>query len=270
MWQANGGCRLTDLVSFIKRQTHITAVPAMFSPRAFRLPPKLKRLNSLNKFCSGERSKVSLPTADKHRLYNSEISILHANNTAAPNDNLDSQPQILPEIEFQLPCGEMVCLIDMGSEVTCISDEEWSRLKNAQAKIPTLPVPTIQLRDAVGQKSARIHRQVLLTATTNGEKINLRCLVVKNLIRPCILAADWLRENRADINFQTGCITLVTGARTLRIPFRRRTLNTASHHLTIDGLLLNRPGSSYHNETGLETPLKKKTKGDGAKEHSAR
>lgn len=65
--------------------------------------------NSLNKFYLNKRGNIGSLSAAGRKLYDSETSTLYTNNADTPNDESDNQPQILPEIKVQLPCGEMLC-----------------------------------------------------------------------------------------------------------------------------------------------------------------
>lgn len=100
----------------------------------------------------------------------------------------------LPEIEIQLPSSKILALIDTGNEVTCICEDVWENTTLHTKTIPQLPVNSVQLREAMGQRSVRVTKQILFPIQIEDLQINLPSLVVKNLIRPLIIGSDWLSK----------------------------------------------------------------------------
>jgi predicted signal transduction protein with EAL and GGDEF domain len=61
---------------------------------------------------------------------------------------------------------------------------------------------SIQLLGAVGQRSRRVRVQCLLDLQISGHKFEVVALIVRNLIKPVILGADWLHERGANVDFE--------------------------------------------------------------------
>lgn len=93
------------------------------------------------------------------------------------------------------------CLIDTGSEITCISVELLEKLigKSKQG-ITALPIKPIQIRGAFGQRSLKIQQIVALPLLFGEIEIPTELLVVPRLVRPIILGLDWLGTKQAILN----------------------------------------------------------------------
>lgn len=115
-----------------------------------------------------------------------------------------------------------VCLVDTGSDITCISESFWETLKSQVGnKLNMLPVKPIQIRGAVGQKSGKIQQMVLLPVKFGVIEMEIRFLIVPKLTHTVILGFDWLTANNTNINLQKPSVGLIIdykGHRTL-IPF---------------------------------------------------
>jgi hypothetical protein len=98
----------------------------------------------------------------------------------------------LPHTTIQVQGTPLISLLDSGSEVTCINEENFITLK-ARDTIHTLPVSTSRLVGATGQQSSRIKWQALLEFTISDLTFTNIFLVVKNLIRPVVIGIDWLK-----------------------------------------------------------------------------
>nr|XP_015840034.1 PREDICTED: retrovirus-related Pol polyprotein from transposon 17.6 [Tribolium castaneum] len=140
---------------------------------------------------------------------------------AAGNNNIQ---RVVPEIKIQISQQQSVtALLDTGSEVSCISEEVWSKLIETGNKPPTLPVTSIHLRGAIGQRSCQVVIQCYLEIKIDEHLYPVVALVVKNLIKPTILGADWLNEQRAVIDFDNNEILLRNGEKHHSFPFRKTT-----------------------------------------------
>lgn len=115
--------------------------------------------------------------------------------------NQEYKIRAVPEIEIEICEQQVLALCDSGSEVSCISEEVWTKVKSAGFRPPTLPVNSIHLRGAVGQRSATVVVQTFLDVSIGERKFSIVALVVKNLVKPAILGADWLNEVKAVIDF---------------------------------------------------------------------
>lgn len=81
---------------------------------------------------------------------NSDKEILHTGTTV----------QTLPEIKIRIPTGEIIGLIDTGSEVTCLAEETYMDLRDGSFSFPILPVTGVQIRGATGQRSLKVTKQI--------------------------------------------------------------------------------------------------------------
>lgn len=106
----------------------------------------------------------------------------------------------LPEITVLINGIAIQCLIDTGSQVTAIAKEALNEIETHGVKFPIVPIASLTLKGAIGQRSARINQLILLPLTVDGYEINTPCLVVEKLIRPIILGYNWLEDNRVTID----------------------------------------------------------------------
>lgn len=104
------------------------------------------------------------------------------------------------EVDITIADQKVVCLIDTGSDITCISETFWQSLMHTN--IALLPIKPIQIRGAVGQKSSKITQLVLLPLKIGNTVVETAFLIVPNLIRPVILGFDWLVANKAILNLE--------------------------------------------------------------------
>jgi transposase InsO family protein len=122
--------------------------------------------------------------------------------------NRTNKQRVVPEIDIHIAQHSTVALLDTGSEVSCISEEVWANLTSTGRKPPTLPVTSIHLRGAIGQRSCQVVIQCYLEIIIEEHAYPVVALVVKNLIKPAILGADWLHEQRAVIDFDDNQVIL--------------------------------------------------------------
>lgn len=105
---------------------------------------------------------------------------------------------LLPEAKAHIDNTEVHCLIDTGSQITCVAQEFYENYLNDKVLYPIMPVTAIQIRVAVGHKSQRISRLVLVPLRFGDVTINTPCLIIPKLIRPIILGVNWLDEYTAE------------------------------------------------------------------------
>lgn len=105
---------------------------------------------------------------------------------------------LLPEAKAHIENTEVHCLIDTGSQITCVAQEFYENYLTDQILYPIMPVTAIQIRVAVGNKSQRISRLVLIPLHFGEMIINTPCLIIPKLIRPIILGINWLDEHTAE------------------------------------------------------------------------
>ena len=131
-------------------------------------------------------------------------------------ENATGSLPTLPEIIIKIGNYEIACLVDTGSQVTCISLECWTEIDPTGTKYPLMPIHTIQLKGAVGTKSKRVTKMVLLPLEIAKEIIETPFLVVDGLIRSIILGYDFL-ENHQAIIFTKGSPGQILALRSKRI-----------------------------------------------------
>lgn len=103
----------------------------------------------------------------------------------------------LPEIKVRIYDMEITCLIDTGAQVTAIASDIFDKLKSKVGDImKVIQVPNIQLKGAIGQRSQKVNKLVLLPIEIGEDVIHSPCLVVEKLIRPIILGFNWLQDNK--------------------------------------------------------------------------
>jgi hypothetical protein len=145
---------------------------------------------------------------------------------------------ILPQLSISICGQEFLALLDSGSEVTCISEDDFKVL-SAESRIPTLPVSSTHLRGVTGQ-SPRIKMQAFLQFAI-GKAINSSAifLVVKNLVRPVILGMDWLLSVNASLDLHQSLLSLDSNGAQFSIPFHVDAVvcdPEASTHVTCSAL----------------------------------
>lgn len=180
------------------------------------------------------KQKTTLQPSSHHQqslCYNPEItesgqtfkilSLHHGLQDAVENEKTGPY-RVTPEIQCYIEGLPTAALVDTGSDVSCVSEEMWQAIITAKRRPPTLPVTAIQLRGAVGQKSCRIILQSDLEVSLEGRKHRVAGLIVKDLIKPVILGADWLTEVGAIIDFRKKMIKIraTEAAAELEIYFR--------------------------------------------------
>ena len=127
---------------------------------------------------------------------------------------------LLPHISISIFGRELLALLDSGSEVTCINEEEFSALSSGR-RIATLPVSSTFIRGATGHQSHRIKTQAWLQFSIGSNFLSSAVfLVVKNLVRPVILGMDWLNSTNASLHFQSGQLRIHSGGRPQNFPFQ--------------------------------------------------
>lgn len=138
--------------------------------------------------------------------------------------------KVKAEIWIEILGNKIRCLVDTGSEVSCISEELFESLQTAgNAKFSSLPVKPIQIRGAVGQKSLRIQQLSSIELQIQGTRFDVGLLVVPKLTLPIILGIDWLTSYGATIKLQDPkSVTLELGGERIVVPFIEENYETAN------------------------------------------
>lgn len=136
--------------------------------------------------------------------------------TDETSDNL----RLIPEIDAKIDSFDTTALLDSGSEVSCINEDTYNAVVKNNNMFPTFPVKGIHLRGAIGPRSPRITLQAYIPLKIEQNTFEVAALVVKNLVKPLILGADWLTLHKATISYETVTITLIQHNNNITIPFK--------------------------------------------------
>ena len=146
-----------------------------------------------------------------------QVATLRKSATDAPANS--SRLSVLPHVVISIFQEDFLALVDSGSEVTCINEEQFLSL-SSRFHIPSLPVASTHIRGATGQQSPRIKFQVWLEFSVGGQTSANVFLVVKNLIRPVILGVDWLSEVDAWLYFPEKVLSIRVREERHEVPFQ--------------------------------------------------
>lgn len=116
------------------------------------------------------------------------------------NDVLKKPETQCPRVMGKIDNIEIECLIDTGSNATCMSERLYRNL-NEKLKLATLPVTNLSISGAVGGKVIRIKKQVSTELVLGNLAIESIFLVVPNLCYNIIIGSDWLILNHAIIDY---------------------------------------------------------------------
>ena len=111
-------------------------------------------------------------------------------------------------VRIRLAGIEVEALADSGSEVTCVSEELWSRIKQGH-ELPTLPLSGVTVRGALkGCRSKRVKQQTLIDIQFGRSKKTIVCLIVPDLARDVILGDDFMHEAGAILSYKARALIL--------------------------------------------------------------
>jgi hypothetical protein len=123
---------------------------------------------------------------------------------------------LLPPILISIYQEELLVLLDSGSEITCINEDQFAIL-SAKARILTMTVASTFLHCATGQQSSHIKFQAWMDFSLND--VVFIFLVVKNLIRPVILEMDWFSQVKGALDFDANSLSFVVNDSRHTMPF---------------------------------------------------
>lgn len=92
-------------------------------------------------------------------------------------------------------------LLDTGAEMSCLSQEMYDRLKQEGNVFHEFPVCNVNIVTAMGGKSKRIGKQVLLPIVCQGVHMEVNCLVVPKLLKNLVLGNDWMESYQVTISY---------------------------------------------------------------------
>jgi hypothetical protein len=151
-------------------------------------------------------------------------------------------------------------IIDTGSQVSVLSEEIYRKLKLQGESIQELPVQSVVLVSAFGNKTARVRRQALIPFRITDEEFENNFLICPQLVNPGLLGADFLCAYKFTIDLGAGCMARTVPGEAPRIvkfsfvsdyePFKNDDIVTPTdgdedevciQRVTFDGKVLIRP-----------------------------
>ena len=102
-----------------------------------------------------------------------------------------------PKLTILIEGIEVKALLDTRSQITCISQEFYSNVFKSK---PTLPICGKVVKDATGDKTTRLKRQVLLDVKFGNSTVSLIFIIVPKLIKECIIGYDSLKGLKIPID----------------------------------------------------------------------
>lgn len=97
-------------------------------------------------------------------------------------------------------------LIDTGSQVSCISQDFATQLRQAGYKFDVLPASGATIVGALSRRSQKVVEQVYLKCKIQDVEFLQVYLVVPSLIRNVILGCDWMADHKIHIDFSESLI----------------------------------------------------------------
>ena len=131
-----------------------------------------------------------------------EISVLPYDVNGAVGDQTRKKPESrCPRVMAKLGSIEIQCLIDTGSNATCIAESIFTMLRS-KMQIATLFVANLSVSGALSGKSTRVTKQISVDILLGKTAIPTMFLVIPRLCCDAILGSDWLDLNQAIIDFE--------------------------------------------------------------------
>lgn len=113
-----------------------------------------------------------------------------------------------PEISLFVNNVPTTALLDTGANVTCISEQWVIENKTRLGQFEELPLTGVHIKTAVGEKSKRVSKILLMNVSINGVKSTLQLIMVPNLVHNLILGMDTIKLWKMTINFNDNMIKL--------------------------------------------------------------
>lgn len=104
----------------------------------------------------------------------------------------------LMELDAKIGGYKLKCLIDTGSQVTCIAEATYLNVR-VGLNIPVIPIVPIQIQGATRARSNKVDRAALIPITIGELVVETPCLIIKGLIKEVILGIDWLEQKEAKV-----------------------------------------------------------------------
>lgn len=139
-----------------------------------------------------------------------------------PSEQINNPIKIqCPEVPITIGNQTITALIDSGANITCLSEEWFQINKTNIGKYEEFPATSLHIKTALGGKSRRIQRIILVSAQLLGQPFNLQCLIVPNLIKPLILGVDFMKHFKVIINLQNETFNIQINNQNLSYHFNK-------------------------------------------------
>lgn len=124
------------------------------------------------------------------------------------SENLTSTNTKCPQIEIKLNNIKIKTLIDTGSTVNCINEDYFENNQNLLKPFEIFPLTNIKITTALGQKSTRVKKMILIKTTVLNKEKYLQFLIIPALVQEIILGNEGLMTLGMVINFDKEIIYL--------------------------------------------------------------
>lgn len=94
-------------------------------------------------------------------------------------------------------------IIDTGANMNVMSEDFYKRIRD-RVKVPSLPVQNCVVSGAIGARTQRVDKQILIDVEFDEGRMECMFLVVKGLAVPCLLGMEFLRRGCAIVDLRQG------------------------------------------------------------------
>ena len=94
-------------------------------------------------------------------------------------------------------------LIDIGAEVTCLSEELINKNQEQFKKYPVLSMSGVTVKGPIGGTAERVNKQIYSKLQLSNCNIQVVFVIITSLSRPCIIGVDLLDELKSNIDLDT-------------------------------------------------------------------
>jgi len=113
-------------------------------------------------------------------------------------------------------------LVDSGADISVISSELEGKILKINKLTPILPIIGLNVHSAVGNKSTKVDRQILLPIKIKEHIIQVPFIVIAGLNESAIIGNDFLEKYKTLLDFENQSLTLRTEQSTVQTLFTNR------------------------------------------------
>lgn len=125
-------------------------------------------------------------------------------------------------------------MLDSGSNITCILDHWFQENKKNLGKFEELPTTGIFIKTAVGTKSRRANKIIMIPVKIQEQSTTMQFLLVPNLIKPIIIGVDKINEWKMKMDFHAKQANISINNQTINVPFKEDRTNGILCHILQD------------------------------------